>query len=171
MPDQSVILLAEDREDDILLIKKAFEQADINNPVQIVRDGEEALHYLAGEGRYSNRAEFPLPALILVDLKMPKVDGFEVVRWIRCQLGFSNLPVVVLTSSDAIRDVNRAYELGANSFLVKPSDFDNFLETAKILKKYWLNINKAPTANRFRERVLRRDSTEGTVLPDSAGQS
>jgi CheY-like chemotaxis protein len=154
MADRAVILLAEDREDDILLIKKAFERGAIDNPVQVVRDGEEAMNYLAGEGRYSNREEYPLPDLILVDLKMPKVDGFELVKWIRRQPGFSKIPVVVLTSSDAIRDVNRAYALGANSFLVKPLDFENFVESAKALKKYWLTMNKPPTAARENEGVF-----------------
>ena len=154
MPDQAVILLVEDRADDILLVRKAFERGAINHPLQVVRDGEEAMRYLAGEGRYSNRDEYPLPDLILVDLKMPRVDGFELVKWIRRQPGFSNIPIVVLTSSDAIRDVNRAYALGANSFLVKPLDFDNFVETAKTLKKYWLNMNQPPTARRENERRL-----------------
>ena len=103
MADQAIILLVEDREDDIILIQKAFEKGAISNPLQIVRDGEEAIHYLGGEGPYSNRAEYPLPDLILLDLKMPKVDGFELVRWIRRQPGFATIPVVVLTSSDAIR--------------------------------------------------------------------
>jgi CheY-like chemotaxis protein len=85
---------------------------------------------------------------------MPKVDGFELVKWIRRQPGFSKIPVVVLTSSDAIRDVNRAYALGANSFLVKPLDFENFIETAKALKKYWLTMNKPPTATRENEGVI-----------------
>lgn len=153
MADQAVILLVEDREDDILLVRKAFERGAIHNPLHVVRDGEEALHYLAGEGPYSNRAEYPLPDLILLDLKLPKVDGFDVVRWIRRQPGFSKIPVVVLTSSDAIRDVNRAYALGANSFLVKPLDFENFIETAKSLRKYWLTLNKRPTAVRPAERT------------------
>jgi CheY-like chemotaxis protein len=148
VPEQAVILLVEDREDDILLIRKAFERGAINNPLQVVRDGEEAIHYLAGEGRYSNREEYPLPDLILLDLKLPKVDGFELVRWIRRQPGFGFIPVVVLTSSDAIRDVNRAYALGANSFMVKPMDFENFIETAKVLRAYWLKANRQPEANR-----------------------
>jgi len=148
VPDQAVILLVEDREDDILLVKNAFHKGGIDNPIQVVRDGEEAIHYLAGEGLYSNRAEYPLPDLILLDLKMPKVDGFDVVRWIRRQPGFGSIPVVVLTSSDAIRDVNRAYALGANSFMVKPMDFENFVETAKMLKTYWLRTSKRPAASR-----------------------
>jgi CheY-like chemotaxis protein len=148
MPDEAVILLVEDRPDDILLVTRAFERGGINNPFQVVRDGEEAIHYLAGEGRYSNRAEYPLPDLILLDLKMPKVDGFEVLMWIRRQPGFGSIPVVVLTGSDAIRDVNRAYTLGANSFLVKPLEFDNFIETGKMLKRYWLKTSKRPEARR-----------------------
>jgi CheY-like chemotaxis protein len=148
VPDQAIILLVEDREDDILLVRKAFQKGDICNPMQIVRDGEEAIHYLAGEGKYSNRAEYPLPDLILLDLKMPKVDGFDLLNWIRRQDGFANIPVVVLTASDAIRDVNRAYALGANSFLVKPFEFENFIETAKTLKEYWLNLSKRPESNR-----------------------
>ena len=148
MSDQAVILLVEDREDDILLVRKSFERGGINNPFQVVRDGEEAVHYLAGEGRYSNRAEYPLPDLVLLDLKMPKVDGFEVLMWIRRQPGFGTIPVVVLTTSDAIRDVNRAYALGANSFLVKPLDFENFVELAKMLRTYWLKESRRPSAQR-----------------------
>jgi len=163
MSDRAVILLAEDREDDILLIRKAFQKGFIDNPLHVVRDGEEAIHYLSGEGQYSNRAEYPLPDLILLDLKMPKVDGFEVVRWIRRQPGFGSIPVVVLTSSDEIRDVNRAYALGANSFLVKPLDFENFIETAKMLKIYWLKTSKRPEATREQKRNTvqwRPDRTE-----------
>jgi CheY-like chemotaxis protein len=145
VPDQAVILLVEDREDDILLIKKAFERDAISNPLQVVRDGGRSNPL---SGRRANRAEYPLPDLILVDLKIPKVDGFELVRWIRRQHGFGSIPVVVLTSSDAIRDVNRAYALGANSFLVKPLDFDNFIETAKMLKAYWLRSCRRPEAKR-----------------------
>ena len=106
------------------------------------------MHYLAGEGQYSNRAEYPLPDLILLDLKMPKVDGFDVLLWIRRQPGFGSIPVVVLTSSDAIRDVNRAYALGANSFMVKPLDFENLMELTRFLTSYWLQLSKAPEISR-----------------------
>ena len=148
MPDQSVILLVEDREDDILLIRKAFQKGGINNPLLVVRDGEEAMSYLSGEGKFSNRAEYPLPDLILLDLKMPRIDGFEVLRWIRRQPGFASIRIVVLTSSDAIPDVNQAYALGANSFMVKPLDFQNVVEMSKILRTYWLDMDKAPEARR-----------------------
>src|SRR5881275_3003138 len=100
MPDQAVILLAEDREDDISLIRKAFAKAYIQNPLHVVRDGEEAIAYLQGEGRYANRDEFPLPALMLLDLKMPKRNGFEVLKWIRQQPGLRTLRVIVLTNSE-----------------------------------------------------------------------
>lgn len=148
MPEQAVILLAEDREDDIIIIRRAFQQGGIINPLFVVRDGEEAVAYLEGRGRYFNREEFPLPGLLLLDLKMPKMDGFEVLKWIRQQRGFSSLRVVVLTSSDAIRDVNVAYHLGANSFMVKPMDFENVVELSKVIHDYWLHKSKTPQASR-----------------------
>ena len=144
MAVQSVILLAEDREDDVLLVRKAFKSAEMNCELVVVRDGEEAMSYLAGEGKFHDRAEFPFPDLLLLDLKMPRVDGFEVLRWIRQHPRIRNLRVVVLTSSHQIRDVNEAYRLGANSFLVKPLDFENFVETSKALRKYWLVLDNAP---------------------------
>jgi len=148
VPERAVILLAEDREDDILLIRKAFQVANISNPVFVVRDGDEAISYLLGTGKYSNRAEFPLPDLLLLDLKMPGLDGFEVLRWLKVQPSLKSLRVVVLTSSDAIRDVNRAYALGANSFFVKPLDFENTVAMADVLTKYWLRTDKSPEISR-----------------------
>jgi len=140
--------LAEDREDDIFLIRRAFQKAGIVNPLFVVRDGEQAIAYLEGGGRYSNRAEFPLPELLLLDLKMPRMDGFEVLKWIRQQSGLSSLRVIVLTSSDAIRDVNVAYNLGANSFMVKPMDFENVVELSKSIQDYWLRKSKSPESCR-----------------------
>src|SRR6267142_5224903 len=125
VPQHAVILLVEDREDDVLIIAKAFAEARLDNEVRVVSDGEAAIQYLKGEGIYADRSKYPLPNLILLDLKMPKVDGFEVLRWLRQQPAFANIVVVVLTMSTAIRDVNLAYQLGANSFMVKPDDFQN----------------------------------------------
>jgi len=142
--DQAIILLAEDREDDVLLIRRAFQKADILNPIYVVGDGQEAIAYLAGEGKYANRAEYPLPDLLLLDLKMPRMDGFQVLTWIRQQPSFSTLRVVVLTSSEDFGDVNLAYKQGANSFLVKPLDFESFIETARIVREYWLVLDKSP---------------------------
>src|SRR5258707_14008043 len=135
MSDHAVILVVEDQENDILLLRRAFASAAMTNPVHIVRDGEEALAYLTGEGKYSNRAEHPLPDLILLDLKLPGMDGFRVLEWIRRQPGIRGLPVVVLTSSDRIQDVNRAYEIGANSFFVKEFDFENYVEFSRLLHR------------------------------------
>ena len=151
MPDRAVILLVEDQENDVVLIKKAFEKGQIVNPLFVVRSGEEAMAYLAGEGKYTNRAEYPLPDLMLLDIKMPGFDGFDVLRWVRAQTGFSSLLIVMLTSSDRVYDVNLAYKLGANSFLVKPLDFENYMQTCHVLKQYWLNMNKRPETNRPEE--------------------
>ena len=144
MVECGVILLAEDREDDVLLLRKAFARANLLNPVHIVRDGAEAVAYLTGEGKYANRAEFPLPDLLLLDLEMPKLNGFEVLTWIRQQPLLRALRVVVLTSSDRIQDVNLAYQLGANSFIVKPMDFEQFVEVSRAVKGYWIWLSKAP---------------------------
>jgi len=148
MPDQPVILLAEDREDDIVLIRQAFKKGGVPQPTHVVRDGEQAIAYLAGYGEYANRAEYPLPSLLLLDLKMPRLDGFDVLNWIKKQPGLRALRVVVLTSSEHIFDVNRAYDLGANSFLVKPLDFDRFHETCYVIKNYWLSTIKTPPISR-----------------------
>ena len=148
MPDISVILVVEDREDDILLIQKAFEKAGVQNPVYFVRNGDEALAYLSGEWKYANRAEYPLPVLVLLDLKLPGMDGFEVLAWIRRQEGLRALPVVVLTSSMALSDVNRAYQLGANSFFVKEIEFQNSVELSRLLQNYWLFKVRTPQTSR-----------------------
>src|SRR3954471_2677991 len=137
MRDKALILLVEDRADDVKLVLRSFEKAGITNPVQVVGDGEEAIAYLNGSGTYSNRDEHPLPELVLLDLKMPKVDGFEVLKWIRAHPQLSQLRVVVLTSSDDIRDLNLAYKLGANSFLVKPMDFNHFVELSSFIADNW----------------------------------
>ena len=144
MSDQAVILLAEDRADDVVLIRRAFLKGNIINPLFVVHDGEEAKAYLSGEGKYANRSEYPLPELLLLDLKMPRMDGFELLRWLREQPGLKSLRVVVLTSSEEMRDVNEAYQLGANSFLVKPIDFEHFVKVSQAIKGYWLWLSKAP---------------------------
>jgi CheY-like chemotaxis protein len=149
MPDTAVILIVEDREDDIFVMRKAFEKASLSNPIQIVRDGEEAVSYLKGQGRYANRAEYPLPALILLDLKLPRMDGFEVLCWIRQQDGIQSIPVVVLTSSNHIRDVNRAYALGANSFFVKELDFNKSVDLSLLLQQYWIKTALKPESSRL----------------------
>jgi CheY-like chemotaxis protein len=170
MSDQAVILLAEDREDDIALIKKAFAKAYVPNPLMVVRNGEEAIAYLEGEGKYANRAEYPLPDLMLLDLKMPRVDGFEVLKWVRRQPNLAPLRIVVLTCSESIRDVNVAYSLGANSFMVKPMDFQDVIHMSKFLTSYWLHMSKTPHASRLQ--IDRTSSLEvhKTVTDRSDGE-
>src|SRR5947209_4340043 len=146
-----MILLAEDLEDDILLIRRAFAAAKISTPLFVVRDGEEATAYVSGTGKYSNRAEYPLPHLILLDLKMPRMDGFEFLRWIRQHPQLKAIPVIVLTSSEDIYDVNRAYELGANSFLVKPLEFINYPSLVNTMAKFWLKDATTPRVQRPRK--------------------
>jgi CheY-like chemotaxis protein len=148
MSEQGVILLAEDQEDDILLVRRAFARGQITNPLQVVRNGQEVIWYLQGEGKYSNRVEYPLPDLLLLDLNMPVKDGFDVLRWIRRQPSLSALRVLVLTSSESLRDVNLAYKLGANSFLVKPIEFENCVQLGEIIRDYWLRTSKTPEIQR-----------------------
>ena len=148
LPEQAVILLVEDRQDDVLLIERAFNNAGIRNPFFVVRDGEEGMAYLHGTGKYSNRDEFPLPDIMLLDLKMPRMDGFEVLHEVRKDKNFAALRIIVLTSSEEIYDVNRAYDLGANSFLVKPLEFENFTAMMRTLSAFWLRQSRAPVVER-----------------------
>ena len=148
MPNIDVILLAEDNEDHVLLTRRAFKQAGLVNPLFVVENGEEVVAYLTGEGKFANRNEYPLPTLLLLDLKMPRKDGFEVLEWIRKQPTLAGLRVVVLTTSDRILDVNRAYQLGANSFLTKPVDFRDFVQLSSAIKGYWLWMSHAPELER-----------------------
>jgi CheY-like chemotaxis protein len=147
MRDSAVILLAEDLEDDVLLIRRAFTKAGVQNPLFVVHDGEEAIQYLQGEGKFANRAEYPLPDLTLLDLKMPRKDGFEVLEWVRQQPTLRGLRIVVLTSSKEIRDVDRAYQLGANSVLVKPAEFTNLVEISQFLGGF-LRLSQTPRTAR-----------------------
>ncbi|HZR16995.1 MAG TPA: response regulator [Verrucomicrobiae bacterium] len=127
------ILLVENNQDDILLILRAFQRAGVTRRVQPVTSGVDAIAYLQGATPYDNREKYPLPAMVLLDIKMPGMDGFDVLQWIRRQPEFFELCVVMLTNSDHIRDANEAYHLGANSFLVKPLDFQNAAELSRSL--------------------------------------
>ena len=139
------ILLVEDDQNDVFFLQYAFESAGIQNPLQVVFDGQQAINYLAGKGQYADRLHFPLPFLVLLDLKMPGKMGNDVLRWIRSQPNFSHLLVIVLTSSSDIHDVDGAYECGAQSYLVKPLSLEKRLEMARAIKNYWLELNEFPT--------------------------
>jgi CheY-like chemotaxis protein len=139
-----VILIAEDNEDHLFLLRRALQKGKVLNPVFAVTDGAEAIAYLKGEGKFADRYEYPLPSLLLLDLRMPKLNGFEVLEWIRQQPCLRRLRVVVLTTSDDPKDIDRAYELGANSFMVKPLEKHQFLEVTECIKGYWLWMSAAP---------------------------
>ena len=138
------ILLVEDNDDDVALTLRALEKNHLQNEVEIVRDGQEALDLLFHRGAYAARPADELPELVLLDLKVPRVDGLEVLRQIRAAPATQYLPVVVLTSSSQDRDVLQSYELGANSYVQKPVDFNDFIEATRQLGMYWLVLNKLP---------------------------
>ncbi|HLF28508.1 MAG TPA: response regulator [Anaerolineae bacterium] len=133
------ILLVEDNPMDIDLTRRAFAKRKLANPVEVARDGEEALAYLP---RWE--AGLPAPLVILLDLKLPKVDGLEVLRRLKAHAQFSTIPVIVLTTSSEDRDVQAAYRLGVNSYIVKPVDFDKFMDVAMQIEVYWCALNTPP---------------------------
>jgi two-component system, response regulator len=143
MPDK-VILLIEDNPSDVLLTKRALEKNHIRNDMTVAEDGQEALDYLFCTGAHAGRNPDELPTLILLDLKLPKVDGLEVLRRIRTEERTKRIPIVVLTSSKEQEDLAKSYDLGANSFVRKPVDFTQFVEAVRQLGLYWLVLNEPP---------------------------
>lgn len=138
------ILLAKDNEDYALLFRRALLSARIDASLDVVHDGQEAIDYLSGTDRYADREKHPFPKLLLLDLKMPRIDGFEVLNAVRQRLGFTRLPVIVLTNSDNPADVRRAYELGATSYFRKPDSLEGLDEMIHVLHAYWLKFNHFP---------------------------
>jgi len=138
------ILLVEDNLDDVELTLRALKKNNIRNEISVVSDGAEALDYLLGKGKYSDRDLSNIPAVILLDLKLPKVDGLEVLRQIRANERTKFLPVVILTSSKQEQDIINGYGLGVNSYVRKPVDFNQFNEAIKNLGLYWLFLNEVP---------------------------
>ncbi|MBD2258309.1 response regulator [Pseudanabaena sp. FACHB-2040] len=138
------ILLVEDDPGDVFRIQRAFRKANVVSPLEVVTDGEQAIHYLQGQGVYQDRDRYPVPILVLLDLKLPRYSGFEVLTWLRDESTLKHLPVVVLTSSEYQIDIDRAYALGANSYLVKPPDTDGLLEMVKAVGLFWLIFNRPP---------------------------
>ncbi|MEG5172448.1 response regulator [Microcoleus sp. B3-D7] len=150
MTQKQTILLVEDNPVDILLMQRAFRNETFaNTSLQIVRDGDAAVFYLNGDGEYSDRDRYPLPAIILLDLKLPRRSGHEVLVWLRQQPELKRLPVVMLTSSRQTPDVKRAYDLGVNSYLVKPVGFASLLEMMQSFNDYWLNYTELPEPREF----------------------
>lgn len=144
MADPALILLVEDNRMDVELTLDAFREARLANAIHVVTSGQEALDYLFGVGKFADRQTYPLPSLVLLDLKMPGIDGFEVLRRLKCEPGLKRLPVIILTSSKEEGDLALGYDLGANSYLVKPVSFEGFLDVVKQVGNYWLTLNAEP---------------------------
>ena len=141
-PSKKVILYAEDNDSDAFLIAHAFKKAGIEHRLEVVPNGQTAIQYLAGEGEYADRAQHPLPSLVLLDLNMPGVSGLEVLKWIRTTPSVCTLVAVMLTSSNQDADIHRAYAQGANGYLVKPGSIDAIVAMAHAIKDYWLTQNR-----------------------------
>ncbi len=150
------ILLVEDEENDVDLVLYAMKQAGVLDPIHVARDGRQAIDYLKRAGKFANRTEFPLPCLVLLDLKLPYVMGLDVLKWIRQQPELAST-VVILTSSGEAIDVATAYGLGANAYLVKPPQASKLVEMARAIKDFWLTHNTPPP-----------DSPAPTLSPASA---
>lgn len=146
MTTERPILLVEDNPDDEALTLRAFSKNKIANPVIVARDGVEALDYLFGTGNHAGRDTAIMPAVVLLDLKLPRIDGLEVLRRIRAHERTALLPVVVLTTSKEQQDILEAYRLGANSYIRKPVDFERFIQAVGLLGVYWLSLNEPSEA-------------------------
>lgn len=142
---KSHLLVVEDNPDDEALTLRALQKTGLNLAIDVVRDGAEALDYLLGEGTYATRAALPLPQMVLLDLKLIKISGLEVLRRMRAHPRTKIVPVVVLTTSTEDRDVVACYSFGANSYIPKPVNFDDFVEQIEYLSRYWLKLNRLPS--------------------------
>lgn len=137
MEDAFPILIAEDDENDVIILERALRQAGFTNPFHVCRDGTEVVAYLCGEGEYTDRKRYPFPRMLVTDLKMPKMDGLEVLKWLHDHPECNVIPRVVLTASRQISDIQEAYKLGVNSYLVKPGSYVRLTEMLKLLFEYW----------------------------------
>ena len=131
------VLLVEDDLNDIFLVKRAFKMAQLENPLQVVTDGEEATHYLSGQGKYADRETHPLPKLVVMDIKMPRMTGFDVLEWIKSDGSLRRIPVIIVSSSNRPEDIDRAYELGANAYMVKPVSYQAVERLFESITHYW----------------------------------
>jgi len=147
--EHGIILLVEDNPRDVLLMKRAFHKANLTISLQVVEDGEAAVRYLSGVEPYSDRLRYPLPVLVLLDLKLPRKSGAEVLAWVRKQPELKRLPIVILTSSKEYVDVNNVYDLGGNAYMVKPIAFDNLVDIVKTINMHWIIFNEKPELGRI----------------------
>ena len=144
--NNKTVLLVEDEMNDVFFLKHAFQEVRILNPLQVMANGKEAMNYLSGDGEYADREKFPLPCIVLLDLNLPGVMGLDVLKWVREQSGMKTLIVIILSSSQLGCDIERAYQLGANAYLVKPSTPPELRELATGIKQFWLKLNHGPPA-------------------------
>ena len=138
------LMAVEDEDDDVVLLQRAFRNASVANPTQFLRDGEGAIKYLSRQGEFADEQKYPLPSLILLDLKLPRKTGLEVLAWVRSQPVLRRIPIVILSNSKQNNDLERAYDLGANSYLVKPVEFGDLQAMIQELKLYWMVLNECP---------------------------
>ena len=138
------VLVADDDQNQAYLTARAFKAAGVRHPLALVPDGDAAIEYLEGKGRYADRAAHPLPCLLLLDQKLPGRSGLEVLEWVRTKSSFCTLPVLLLSASTFDGDIQTAYLLGANGYLVKPGEFEALVAMAKAIKDYWLTVNRSP---------------------------
>jgi CheY-like chemotaxis protein len=164
MSAAGAILLVEDNSTDVLLLRRAFGKAGVTNPLQVASDGEQAMAYLTGEGSYADRERHPWPSLMLLDIKLPRKSGFEVLAWMRQEPALRRVPVVMLTSSAQSADIARAYDAGANAYHVKPSDSEGFFALAEALKTYWLRWVE-PLAESRTRRASRTTEDDDPIFP------
>jgi DNA-binding response OmpR family regulator len=143
----AAILHVEDNEDDQFFLKRAFAAAEIQNALHSVADGQLAIDYLSGQGQFGNREQYPMPCLVILDLKLPKVHGMDVLKWIRAHQELKSIIVIILSSSPLRNDVDVAYDIGVNSFVVKPLTGERMINLARLIKEYWLEVNEFPSAS------------------------
>jgi CheY-like chemotaxis protein len=149
VPNEKLVLIIEDNEDDVFMLQHAIRKAGITNPIHVVRTGEDAIAYLAGADRYSDWNRFPLPSIVLLDLKLPGLSGLDVLAWIRKTSGLQNLRVTILTGAPFGQQIKQASELGANWFTTKPVDHRNLIEMMKTFRLHWLELSQAPQVSRL----------------------
>jgi CheY-like chemotaxis protein len=165
MTTSQIILVAEDEDNDFFLLEKAFSRHADTIRVIRVCDGEEAIDYLAGNNGFEDRTRFPLPDLLLLDVKMPRRDGLEVLRWVRNQSRLKTLVTVILSSSKEENDVRQAYTLGANSYLKKPCNYSDYLEMTRVLTAYWSRWVERPPANAASGQPATSESASFHITP------
>lgn len=147
MHPQGLVLIAEDNPEDALLLRKALERAGMRSQTRFVHDGDEVLLYLQGLGAYANRTANPLPTMIILDIKMPKKTGLEVLEWLAANPEFAIVPTIVMSSSNLESDIRQAYRLGANTYFVKPNSFDDLVTTMRNLRAYWERAERVLNPN------------------------